>query len=355
MKPPATNAPHPTLRHIAEQAGVSAMTASRALGNRSGIAADTRERVMRIAATLGYRPDPEIAKLMHHIRSRHRLRFQSVICGLTTRPQDSREPYTLAMIAGARRRADELGHGFMMLHVALERTLWPGVHGVLRNRGVQGVLLLPQQQTVDLSELIDWTAFSVVAATASVAAPAVNRVIPDQFANALLLCRELTARGYRRIGFVTSAEHDTRVKHRFDAAVIWHGLREASAPVPPLVLPEPSGEILAAWFIRESPDVIVGPNNETVVWVARELRLRIPGRMAFASTSTVGTLVRGLSGIDERPEDIGSAAVDQLAAMITRRVCGLPERPTSLVVAGLWREGRTCRRRHAPKATLVRR
>lgn len=62
--------PQPTLRDIAKRAGVSAMTVSRALGRRAGIASATRDRIVKIAVKLGDRPDPEIAKLVHHVRSR---------------------------------------------------------------------------------------------------------------------------------------------------------------------------------------------------------------------------------------------------------------------------------------------
>ena len=347
MKNTAPVSPLPTLRAVAAQAGVSAMTVSRALGNRSGIAAATRERIAGIAAKLGYRPDPEIARLMHHVRSRHRPRFQSVICGLTTRPREIQEPYTLALIAGARRRAEELGHGFMLLHVTLEPNHGMGVHTMLVSRGVQGLLLLPQQEPVDLSGLLDWRDFAAVAATTSVMAPVINRVTPDHFSNAILLCRELAARGYRRIGFVTSREHDLRVKHLFDAALVWHGLRLAGALLPPLVLPKQTDDDLVAWFRRERPDAVVGPNYEELDWIAQTLRREAAGRLAVACTTTTGSQARHLSGIDERPDEVGAVAVELLAGMVARRFRGLPTSPTSTTVSGIWRNGGSCPRRGA--------
>ena len=44
------------------------MTVSRALGGRGRIAEETRAEIRAIAERLGYRPDPEVAKLMHHLR-----------------------------------------------------------------------------------------------------------------------------------------------------------------------------------------------------------------------------------------------------------------------------------------------
>lgn len=320
------------------------MTVSRALGRRAGIATGTRDRIAKIAAKLGYRPDPEIAKLMHHVRSRHRPRFKSVICGLTTRPRDIQEPYTLAVIAGARARAEELGYGFMVMHVATDPTTWPGLQRTLHNRGVQGVLLLPQHRPIDLTGLCHWAEFSVVAATTSVLAPVVNRVTPDHFSNGLLLCRELAARGYRRIGYVTSGEHDVRVKHVFDAAMLWHGRREAVSHVASLIMAEPTAEALVAWFRREKPDVVIGSNFEELEWIRRTLKLSVRGQVGLACTTTVGSAMKEISGINERPREVGMAAVDLLAGMVTTRACGLPASATSTVVTGWWKEGRSTRR-----------
>ena len=61
--------PHPTLTDIAERAGVSAMTGSRArkaVRYRVGNA----DRIAKMAVKLGDRPDPKIAKLVLHVRSR---------------------------------------------------------------------------------------------------------------------------------------------------------------------------------------------------------------------------------------------------------------------------------------------
>jgi LacI family transcriptional regulator len=49
---------HPTIRDIAEQAGVSIATVSRALNDRSDVSAETRERVQRVAREVGYSADP---------------------------------------------------------------------------------------------------------------------------------------------------------------------------------------------------------------------------------------------------------------------------------------------------------
>lgn len=341
--------PPPTLRRIAELAGVSPMTVSRALGNRLRIAEKTRQHIQAIAEQVGYRPDPELSKLMHHLRGRKRPSFQSVICGITTRMAGAKEPYSDAVVAGARVQAGARGYGFMLRRVSVEPGDWAGVHRMLRSRGVQGVLLLPQREPVDLSQLLDWREFSVVAATSSMIAPEVHRATPHHFANALLLCRRLAAAGFRRIGFVTTREHDLRVNHVFSAVVTWHGLNEAAAAVKPLVIERDPPQELAAWFQREQPDVIVATDERSCRDYAKWLRLRMPGPVGFACTSGLpggeGNSVVG--GIDEGPAGIGAAAVDILASLIERRVRGLPDSPTVSLLAGSWRPGRSCAARGA--------
>jgi len=318
------------------------MTVSRALGNGRRIADETRRKIHAIAEKIGYRPDPELSKLMHHLRGRKRPSFQSVICGLTTRAASAKEPYSEAVTAGARAQTERRGYGFMLLRVSPEASDWSGVQRVLQSRGVQGVLFLPQRQPVDLTRLLDWTEFSVVAATSSAIAPAVHRATPQHFGNALLLCRNLAAQGYRRIGLVIGCDHDVRVDHLFSAAVTWHGLNEAAAFVPPLIFDRDVSMVLPDWFKRQKPDVIVASEESVVRDYARILKLKVPGPVVFSTTSVGPESGRSspiVGGIDELPLEIGAAAVDLLASMIERRVRGLPASPASTLLAGRWRAG----------------
>ncbi|MEO6003373.1 MAG: BsuBI/PstI family type II restriction endonuclease [Opitutus sp.] len=57
------------LREIASAAGVCLMTVSLSLRGSSKISVDTRNRIQRLAINMGYRPDPEISRLMRHLRS----------------------------------------------------------------------------------------------------------------------------------------------------------------------------------------------------------------------------------------------------------------------------------------------
>ncbi len=58
----------PTLNDIALKLGVSKMTVSRALRGEKHVGAARREEIAAMAKKMGYRPDPEITKLMTHMR-----------------------------------------------------------------------------------------------------------------------------------------------------------------------------------------------------------------------------------------------------------------------------------------------
>lgn len=343
------------MREIARLAGVSLMTVSRALRNQPRVAEPTRKKILKIAQQLGYRPDPEISKLMHHLRRGLRPRFQSVICGLTNWPDPVKPPYFQALLVGAERQAAARGYGFSVMPFTSVARSGARLRRMLLSQGVQGVMLLPLRPTLDLAALLDWREFSVAASSLSVLGPEVHRVAPHHFANTTRLCRELAALGYRRIGLVVDAEQDQRANRGFSAALLSYGRHEAAEPVPPLVFDGELAAALGPWFRRERPDAIVATSESLVRDCARILGLRLPGPVGFASTnlSPASPSTREpavIAGIDELPGEIGAATVDLLAAMVERRVRGLPASPASTLLSGRWRAGVSGPRRAAQRS-----
>jgi len=72
-----------TLKEVAAKAGVSLMTASRALRNQANVRNKTRQKVERAAAELNYRPNPLISALMSYRRSSKVIR-DTVTIGMIT-------------------------------------------------------------------------------------------------------------------------------------------------------------------------------------------------------------------------------------------------------------------------------
>jgi DNA-binding LacI/PurR family transcriptional regulator len=337
---PAADGPRPSMRDIAELAGVSAMTVSKALRNAPKIARRTRERILKIAGRVGYRPDPELTKLMNHLRSRTKPVFQGLICAIPARPAAPDHPYLQAMVEGARLRAESQGYAFDFMHFEEDPDNWRRLRRVLWARGAQGVLLLPLREPFDLEGLLPWKDMSAVAATSSILSPALHRVAPNHYANTLLLCSRLAERGYRRIGLAMDAVQDMRVNHAFSAAVTWHGYHRQASIVPPLIFSTRRPTGLTAWFRREKPDAIISSDHLRSREFAEILGAPLGGPVAFVSTYTDPH--SGLAGIDELPGEIAATAVDRLAGMIQHVEKGIPVHATATLLSGRWVEGLSC-------------
>lgn len=340
----------PTLRTLAAQAGVTSMTVSLALRDHPSISVATRTRLKKLAAAKGYRPDPAITKLMHHLRTRRGQRVRSTLCALCLKPRVATAPggydYMREVLGGARRRADSLGFGLDLMAIDEEGLTPRRLQRILLSRGIDGVVLLPMSTPVRLASLLDWSLFAAVAATSSVLTPRLNTAIPDQFGNMLRLCRSLAERGLRRLGLVTLHEQDVRVDHRVMAVFGWHSQFGGGEAIPPFVMErrEPDMSSLVAWVGQHQPDTIISDSEIDLDRIAALLRPAERRRITWASTSLLPELAR-YPGIDEKASEVGAAAVEVLAAMIQRGERGLPVSPRTTLIAGEFFAPRGSRRK----------
>jgi LacI family transcriptional regulator len=331
----------PTLRTLAEEAGVSAMTFSLALRNRPEIPLSTRERLQRLAKARGYKPDPTIAKLMQHLRTTSARRGSSNICGIRYGEQlaDFRGGFGEGIEAGVRSTAELLGFNYETLEVSTASRKRLG--SILRNRGIEGVILLPMPVASSLESLLDWGKFSVVAATASVLAPQFHNVTPQHFDNVLHAYRQLAETGYKRIGLAISQAWNERVRFRWSGAMAWHNYFGQTEPVPPFLGTSPGSELrderFVEWVRKFKPDAIL------VERVAPALLKTAVAKLPAAARPTLVSINWDSShdgpGIDQKPEVIGGVAVEILAGMIYRGEKGIPANPQHIAVNGEWKSG----------------
>jgi DNA-binding LacI/PurR family transcriptional regulator len=333
----------PTLRSLAAEAGVSAMTVSLALRNRAEIPLRTRQRLQRLAKQRGYQPDPTLNKLMQHLRTTEPTRNRANICGLfeaASNADFAQHPFFARLTAGLQRQAEVLGFSFSQIKLP-ERRSRGKLQAVLRNRGIEGLVLLPMPDQTNLADLLNWQDFSVVSVTTSVVAPRVHRVTPHHFDNMAHACRQLTRRGFKRIGLAITQRWNERVRFRWTGAIAWQNAFGGTTPVPPF-LGSTAGPTLddagfAAWVRRHKPDAIL------VEAIDNDLLERACARLGLQARPVVIAMDRSPEdtgpGIDQKPEAIGSVAIETLAGMIYRGERGLPVHPLSIAVEGEWIEG----------------
>lgn len=326
------------MRRVAQAAGVSTMTVSRALRNQPYVAEDTARRVREAAVRLGYRPNPLVAALMVQLRQNRPIADAGTLAYVTafSPPSAWRNNASLLRLhAGAATRAAELG-----FH--MEEFAWHSLPegrkpaDVLAARGIAGLLLAPVPLPPPVLDL-RWEEFSVVTIAHSLPVPDVHRVSNHQFDTLQQAFHRLRERGYRRIGLALPRSNDERVGHLWSGA---NAICQASVPIREQVAPflprNWSDAALTGWLRRTHPDAVMSPLS-----IVRErmeaLGIRVPSQMGFASLDLNDPTTE--AGMDQNRELVGRAAVDVLAGLLMHNERGIPAYPHSTLVKGRWVDG----------------
>ena len=329
----------PTLRSLAAKAGVTPMTVSLALRNSREVSPATRRRLQRLARAAGYRPDPTITKLMHHLRLRAPKRSAANICALGPRGSQPHEwsGFVQQMAYGMRERAEALGYAFSMIDPE-DYDSSATLQRVLHSRGVDGLAILPPRRVTDFTGLLDWSEFSIVAATSAVVAPRFHRVLPNHFDNMMTACRAITAAGFQRIGLAISPDFNVRVLYRWTGGIAWHHEFGGTGAVRTFVGEPHQTELnvsaLAKWLQRETPDAVISDINHRDQLTAAMANL--PARRRPKLFHMSWPEPHGEPGIDQCPEQIGSVAIAVLSGMLVRGEKGIPDSPSTMTIDGRW-------------------
>jgi DNA-binding LacI/PurR family transcriptional regulator len=327
------------LREVARAARVCLMTASLSLRDHPKISKATRERVRRVAGQLGYRPDPEISRLMGRLRASRMQRGSVVVAliDLQSGKAAAMNAYDAKMREGMMRRADELGVSVSVFRVADYDGNLAQLMRVVRARGIRGVILLPSQNPVALDPTISWDGISVLAATTSVLAPRFHQVVPNQYYNMMRLVETMHGRGFKRIGAVLNRSLDERTQHKYSVALAWHGHRERILLLPDEASPAANEKEIARWLRRHRPDLVLAQHADQL---AKFLRRRSATRAtgAIALISLAGRPDAGIPFQDQLPELIGASAMSLLTGMMHNNETGVPPHAQVTTIDGVMRE-----------------
>lgn len=335
--PPPSPPQRPTIRQIAEAAGVSAMTVSRALRNSPRVTPALRKSIQKTADRLGYRPDPTVTKLMNHLRSRNKANLVAALAAITSLPEELETHQSRKVWVNARARAEVLGYRLELFRVGEPDLLNRQLERTLVNRGIEGVLLLQMRTPLPVDRLLNWERFSAAVVSPSVLSPDFPRVAPNHFHNARLLCAELARRGRKRIGFIGSDTFCVRTHDAFTAAAAWQNILAGGEPLRPLVFEThaDAANMLPGWFRSERPDAIIVHFENVLPLLSEKLGLG-PGGAVMLACSSVSSEATACPGIDERHELIGRKAVDVLTGMLNRSEKNARTTHSSTLIDGRW-------------------
>lgn len=332
-----------TQQHVARKSGYSRATVSMAFKGNPSIPPKTREQILRVAARLGYAPDPMLSALAVY---RNRVRPASfhgnlawlvnASFGYDWRAVRQFVEYYEGALARARH------HGYQLDIYEFNEQQMTGVRlaAIFRARNVSGLLLCPQPRSETTLDL-PWDDFSSVTFGYTLTAPHLHTVISTQYSDMLLTVRQVRLRGYNRIGLVLSKEHNLRTNQHYHAGyLVSQSALSRARQIPVYDGAYEDVPRLASWMKRYRPDAVIACGGLPCLEAIRKAGLRVPEDVGLAFPN-LSAHRHDLSGVMEKSVEIGVAAVDILAAMIQRGERGVPASSLRIHVEGEWHAGKT--------------
>lgn len=208
----------PTLRDVADAAGVHAATASRALNpdTRGLVNADTARRVLRAAESLGYRPNP-IARSLKTAKSRT---IGVVIPDLTN-------PLFPPIVRGIEDALGAAGYSAFIVNTDSDPAREQSQVESLRDRQVEGLIFATALLDHPLLDRLHREGVKMVLVNRRTGDPEVPSVRPDEPAGIGMAVTHLAELGHRRILHLAGPQTTSTGVARsraFQTAVREHGL-----------------------------------------------------------------------------------------------------------------------------------
>lgn len=328
---------------MAAAAGVSNATVSLAFRHHPSIPPATRERILRIATELGYRPNPLVAALMSQQRAGREPQQGTTTLALITRwPRPSPWKYRWVLpelYDGLCQRAAERGYRLEEFWARAPGISMSRLSGILTARGIEGVIVCPLPVSHGHLRLA-WNEFASVAIGYSLARPVLNRVISHHIHAVQRAMQYLRRTGLRRIGLAMSAWENARVDEQWHAGFLVEQAKVApSLRVPPLLAPEDkwNADTLQSWIRRYKPDAILTANVQDVLPWLTKAKIRVPEDVEVANLYWT-TQSHPLPGTDPKPFHIGVRAVDLIAESLSLNRRGIPLISETVLIEPEWRE-----------------
>jgi LacI family transcriptional regulator, gluconate utilization system Gnt-I transcriptional repressor len=311
--------PTVTMRDIAQRAGVTPMTVSRALSRPEKVSAATRRRIEAVIDELGFIPN-QVAGSLSSTRSRI---VTAVVATLT-------DSLVVEIVQGL---SDELTANGYQLLIAPSR-YQPAVEEQLVRASLgwrpAGVVLTGFTHTRGTRRLLSAAGMPVVEINEVRARPIDMAVGLSNFDGGYAMTRFLVQRGYRRIGFVhLPTRHNERMRLRRDgffAALRDHGLPATPDLAMGVPLAVGAGRAGLVALLERHPDLdaVFFASEPQAIGAVQECHRRgiaVPGRLAVATwgdSEVAAELEPPLTALRSPRYAIGKTA----AACILRRLDG---------------------------------
>ncbi len=298
-----------SIKDIAQQAGVSHSTVSRALQGTGRMSEETRARIIELADALGYAPDALAQSLV-------RGRTKTVGVVVTT----ISDPFVAGIVAGIEEVAGEAGYTVLLgaSHSNPDREM--AVVENLRQRRVDAVIVTASRVGDHYSEHLQRFGVPIVLVNNMVKGEYLYSVTCDQTSGAQQAVSYLINLGHRRIAYLGSASrrHSSQMRQRgYELALSEAGLTaDASLIVAPTERKDvAAGRRALQELWAQGPTAILAYNDLTAIGVmiaAREMGVRIPkdiSLIGFDDIEATEFVTPPLTTVRQPREAMGRAAM----------------------------------------------
>lgn len=311
--PPATRV---TVVEVAQRAGVSLMTVSRALSGKGYVAEATRQKVQEAADALGY---------VANVGARVMKGGRTGVLGLLV--SDFQSPVIAAIISAISRVVKQAGMDLILYDLAAADGARPDVVPLLSSLCDGLLLILPGAYAENLDQF-ERVSLPVVLVNYWRAPTSLPVVRADNYEGAHALTRHLLELGHRRIAFVRGTSHSGQSQERERGYLA--ALNEAGVSADPQLIAqgdfiqrsgfEQAGLLLQ---LREPPTAIFCANDLMALGAldaARAAGLAVPTQLSIAGFDDILAASQSypaLTTVKQDYEQLGDGAVRLLLQHIS--------------------------------------
>lgn len=321
-RPGAKPSGKPTLRTIAEMANLAVTTISRALNNAPELSQETRERVQKIAAEIGYVPDRTALRLKTG---------RTHVISLILDPHDEILGFGQSMVSGL--TSAFRGTPYHLVITPNFRNVAPiePIHYILRNKAADGVIFSRTEPDDARVRLLLENNFPFVSHGRTAFEAAHPYVDYDNFAFAYHAAKRLHSKGWKKLTIMLPPPNFTfhgHLRDGFMAAMQETGMAyEFSSEV---TLDNTADEIRQATTRRilqpDAPDGYICSGDASALSVMAGITDagRIIGRdVGLIAKQTSGIFSQVRPKVDAIFEDTALAGL-QMGELLLRRIAGEP-------------------------------
>ena len=312
------------MSQVAEEAGVSIMTVSRALRGSPLVAGETKERVLAVAKRLGYRPNPLVNALMEQVRRRRSFgaRVETMAFLLPQLPPTPQQAiYKRPLLEGIAARAGQHGYGIDQFQYSLEPAGARRLANILLARGIRGVVL-DYTECPPLEQLhLPLDQIAAVALLATRRDLGLHCVLLDNFGIMIDALVAAKSRGYLRPALAIDKFNNDLVERRWTACYAEFTSHLGLQAVPPLETKFEAGqpEPFQAWLRKTKPDLVLSDSLLVAEWIPE-------GRADYCCLDLPAG-PSALAGFRQHYREAAETAIDVLETQLRLNEIGPPSEP----------------------------